>query len=148
MTLAPHTIAPPHGAKKAVRRLGRGHGTGRGKSAGRGTKGQRARTGGKSRTAVRAFKRELQKIPKSRGFKSFYEKPIVVTLATLERVSAAGDVVNLAYLVKKGLVRPTRSRGVKVLATGMLTKKITLQGCLASKSAVSAIEKAGGKVVF
>jgi large subunit ribosomal protein L15 len=147
MTLAPHTIHPAQGSKKTSRRLGRGHGTGRGKSAGRGTKGQRARTGGKSRTSILAFKKMLQKIPKSRGFHSLAPKKETVTLATLERIAANGDTVTPMYLKHKGVVG-TPEYGVKILGTGELKKKLTVKGCIASKTAMAAIEKAGGSIVF
>lgn len=145
--LAPHTIHSARGAKRSAKRVGRGHGSGRGTMSGRGGKGQRARTGGKSRTHARAFKKVLQKIPKLRGVRSIHEKPGVVTLATLERIASAGDIVTPRYLEDKGVARDS-SRGVKILATGLLTKQLTVQGCLASKGAVAAIEKAGGKLVF
>ena|SRR3989338_4305299 len=147
MTLTPHTITPHPRSKRSVRRLGRGHGSGRGKSAGRGTKGQRARTGGKSRTAIRAFKKMLQKIPKLRGDKPKTHHPLIVTLSTLERCTKSGMVVTPFFLKKKGVIG-TADHGVKVLATGAITKAITLKGCLASKEAALAIEKSGGKVVF
>lgn len=147
MTIAPHTIKAAAGSRRSSRRLGRGHGSGRGTSAGRGTKGQRARAGGRSRTALRPFKRELQKVPKLRGFSSQYPKPTIVTLRTLDRITAPGDVVTPVFLLEKKCVR-TIKHGVKVLSTGTLSKKITLQGCLASKGVIAAIEKAGGTVVF
>jgi large subunit ribosomal protein L15 len=147
MTLSPQTIQPARGAKKTSRRLGRGHGTGRGKSAGRGTKGQRARTGGKSRSAIRAFKKSLQKIPKLRGVSSLQTKPAVVSLAALDRVTKENDVVTPRFLEEKGVVARAK-RGVKILGSGAITKKITVQGCAASKVALAAIEAAGGTVVF
>lgn len=147
MTIAPHTIQAATGARTSVTRYGRGHGSGRGTTAGRGTKGQRARSGGRSRTAIRPFKRQLQKVPKLRGFVSQYPRPEVVTLGTLERIVAIGEVVTPAYLKAKHVI-DIPAHGVKILGTGMLSKKITVEGCLASKSAVAAIEKAGGSVVF
>ncbi len=147
MTLAPHTISAASGSRKTSRRLGRGHGTGRGTTAGRGTKGQRARTGGRSRTAIRAFIKALQKIPKNRGFVSLVPKREVVTLATLERICQAGDVVTPTYLKKRNVI-DTPDFGVKIVATGTLTKKITIQNCLASKGAIAAIEKTGGSIIF
>lgn len=147
MTLAPHTIHAVSGSRKRSRRVGRGHGSGRGTSAGRGTKGQRARTGGRSRTALRPLKRELQKVPKLRGFKSRHEEPQVVALGAIERQCSGGDVVTPLWLKEKGLIHSIET-DVKVLSGGTLTKQITLQDCLASKTAVAIIEKVGGKVVF
>ncbi len=146
MTLAPHTIQSGSGARKKSRRLGRGHGSGRGTTAGRGTKGQRARTGGRSRSAIRAFKKALQKIPKSRGFVSMYPKKETVTLAMLERGCPADAVITPAFLAEHRIV--SAGAGVKIVASGTLTKRLTLQGCPASKGAIAAIEKNGGTVVF
>lgn len=147
MTIAPHTIQAAHGSRRRVKRVGRGHGTGRGTMSGRGGKGQRARTGGKSRSAIRAFKKALQKVPKLRGFKSRKNKPSVVTLRSLDRICAEGDVVTPAFLKDKGVIRSSEF-GVKALASGKITKKITLQGCVASRGAIKAIESAGGSVTF
>lgn len=145
MALAPHTIHAASGSRRRVRRLGRGHGSGRGTTAGRGTKGQRARTGGRSRTAIRAFKRALQKIPKSRGFTSIYPHAETVTLATLERLCDAGTIVTPTLLQELHAIHRA-DRGVKIVATGTVTKQLTIQNCAASTSAREAIEKAGGKI--
>lgn len=147
MTLSPQTIHAASGSKRRRRRLGRGHGSGRMKSAGRGGKGQRARTGGKSRSAIRAFKKALQKVPKLRGVNSLQVKPAVVSLGTLDRVSKENDIVTPRFLEEKGAVARAKY-GVKILGSGTITKKITVQGCAASKDALAAIEAAGGKVVF
>ncbi len=147
MTLAPHTIHAAAGARKGTRRLGRGHGSGRGKSAGRGTKGQRARTGGKSRTSLLPFKRILARVPKLRGFNSRVPKKEVVTLQTLVRVAEEGVVVTPAFLKERGVIH-TVEKGVKIVGNGACAKKIQLQGIFASKNAIAAIEKAGGKVLF
>ncbi len=94
---------------------------------------------------MRPFKRQLQKVPKLRCFVSQYPKPEVVTLGTLERIVAAGDTVTPQYLKAKHVI-DTPAHGVKILATGAITKQITVQGCGASKSARAAIEKVGGSV--
>ena len=147
MTSGLHTIKPAKGSHKRSKRLGRGNGSQKGTTAGRGMKGQRARSGGKRRGAIRAFKDALQKVPKLRGFKSLVPKKEVVTLATLERISKDGDVIDPAFLDRKGVIsKPVN--GVKILATGQLTKKITVKDCFASKQATEAIEKAGGKLTF
>lgn len=93
------------------------------------------------------LKPSIQKVPKKRGFRSHRAKPVTMTLAMIHRVATDGDVVTPWYLAERGLLAH-RDEQVKVVATGLLEKKITLQGCLASKGAVAAIEKAGGKVTF
>lgn len=147
MTLTPSTIHSAPGAKKTTKRVGRGNGSGKGTTAARGQKGQRARSGGTRGIARRAMKAMIQKVPKLRGFRSMYGKPEVVTLSQLNRLFTDGDVVTPANLKQKGIVDHPEN-GVKVLATGELTKKITLKGCFASKKVAETVEKLGGKVVF
>ncbi len=143
MSLGPHTIEAGTGRQKPGKRVGRGNASGKGTSAAKGTKGQRARSGGRRGMARRSFKKTLQKMKKLRGFTSMHEKPALVTLATLERVSSPGELITVHALIAKGVV-PNATRSVKIVSTGQLTKKISVQGCLASQSALTAIEKAGG----
>ncbi len=147
MTLSAHTIYPARGARHKYKRLGRGNASGKGTMSGRGGKGQTARTGGRSGTERRGFKSSLQKIPKLRGFKSLFPRMEIVTLATLERIAADGIEITPASLKERGVIsRP--QNGVKILATGALTKKIIVSGCVASKRAAEEIERVGGKLVF
>lgn len=147
MVLSANTIKAAVGSRRQSKRVGRGNGSQRGSKSGRGTKGQRARSGGKRGTARLGFKPSLQKIPKQRGFTSLSPKFETVTMATLERLTKAGEVVTPHYLkAKKAIGHP--ERGVKIVGNTDLTKKIAVKGCLASKSAAAAIEKAGGSLVF
>jgi large subunit ribosomal protein L15 len=147
MPLSPHTIKQHKSAKRGKVRVGRGNSSGKGTYSSRGLKGQRSRSGGKGGTQRRGFRQSLQKIPKLRGFKSATPKKELVTLATLERVCAVGDMVSPRFLKQKSAVdHPLK--GVKIVATGTLTKKIHVQGCVASKTAAAAIEKAGGTISF
>lgn len=147
MTLTPTTIRSAHGARRTSKRVGRGNGSGRGTYSGRGMKGQRARSGGRRGLARLGFKSALQKAPKTRGFQSIHPKMAVVSLRTLERVCAEGEQVTPAVLEQKGAIR-TPKFGVKIVATGTLTKKLTITDCVASKKAVELIEKAGGNISF
>ena len=147
MALTPSTIKAAHGAKRTSKRVGRGNASQKGTYSGRGLKGQRSRSGGKSGTQLRGFKQSLQKVPKIRGFKSMHPKKQVVTLATLERVCKNGDTVTPWSLEQIGVVDKPK-HGVKIVATGELKKKLTVEECLASKAAVEAIEKAGGTITF
>lgn len=147
MVLAAHTIYAAKGSRHKTKRLGRGNASGKGTMSGRGGKGQRARTGGKSGTERRGFKQSLQKIPKLRGFKSIYPRMEIVTLGTLERLASEDKVITPSFLKEKSVIsRP--QNGVKILATGSITKKVIVSGCVASKSAAEAIEKAGGSLTF
>ncbi len=147
MSLNASTIKPNKGAKKTSKRVGRGNASGKGTTAARGMKGQKARSGGKSGTARRGFKQSLQKVPKLRGFKSHVPKKETVTLRLLEKITKDGDTVTPYFLKEKGAISRPKN-GVKIVATGELKKKLKVEGCLASKKAVEAIEKAGGNLTF
>jgi large subunit ribosomal protein L15 len=124
-----------------------GRGGKRGKTAGRGTKGQKARAGHRIRPEMRDI---IKKYPKHRGYKqkAFRKKPTPVNLAALEATFAAGDTVTVDALVEKGLAKKIggKNPAVKILATGKLSKKLTITGCAVSETAKKAIEAAGGTV--
>ncbi len=147
MATTAHTIKTARSAKRTKKRVGRGNASGKGTYASRGLKGQRSRSGGKGGLKRRGFRASLQKVPKLRGFKSMYPKKEVVTLTTLNRICVDGDVVTPAFLKKKGVVDVPKN-GVKIVATGTLEKKLSVKGCIASKAASEAVEKAGGSLSF
>jgi large subunit ribosomal protein L15 len=147
MTLSANTISSNKKGKRKSKRVGRGNGSGKGTYCTRGMKGQRSRSGGKGGLKLLGFKQSLQKIPKLKGFKSLIAKKQTVTLATLERICDNDEVVTPFSLETKGAIANAK-RGVKIVLKGEITKKLHLQGCLASKGALEAIEKAGGKVTF
>lgn len=142
-----HKIKPPKGSRKKAKRVGRGNASQKGTTAARGMKGQTARSGGQRGGARLALRRTILKAPKLRGFKSLSPKKEVVTLAKLDKICKDGDVVTPTYLKQKGAIGSV-ANGVKILSTGTLSKKITLKGCLASKTAAEVIEKAGGSLEF
>lgn len=146
MTLGAHTISG-EGARKTKRRVGRGNSSTKGTYAGRGMKGQRSRSGGKGGLQRRGFKARLQKVAKLRGFNSLTPKKQTITLAMLETAFAAGETVSPATLTQKGLIESPKL-GVKIVSTGTLGKSLTVVGCTATKTALAAIESAGGKLVF
>lgn len=124
-------------------RAGRGISAGLGKTAGRGTKGQKSRTGHrKMPTGFMGGQRAImQAIPKLKGFKSLHAKAEVVYTDTLNTLS--GDVDNFV-LAENALINSPFNK-VKVILRGEVTAKINLKTQFASKTAVAAIEKAGGK---
>ena len=139
-----------HTPNEGSKRIGRGRGSGKGKTSGRGTKGQNARSGHKKRPDIRE---KLKKLPKLRGrgvhgLRSIAERPSVVNLSVIESVFSAGEVVSPTTLRERGVVRARKGKLplVKILGTGELTKKITVQGCTISASAKAAVEKAGGSI--
>lgn len=145
MSLSAHTINSTRGTSPSKRRVGRGNASTKGTYAGRGLKGQRSRSGGKGGLQKLGFKLRLLKTPKLRGFNSITPKKNTVTLAVLERICKDGETVTPALLEKRGVVSNKKS-GVKVVARGELSKKLTLKGCIASKGALEKIEKAGGNI--
>ena len=146
MTLSPSTLSSKR-VKKNTKRLGRGNASGKGTYSARGMKGQRSRSGGKGGLMRRAFKAQLQKVPKLRGFKSPALKPETVTLAMLEKFAVEGTEVTPFFLKEQKVIRSFK-KGAKIVASGELKKKLTIKNCLATKKAVEAIEKAGGKIIF
>lgn len=130
------------------KRVGRGIGSGYGKTAGRGTKGQNARSGGGVRPGFEGGQNPLAKrLPKKRGFvpinRTLYQ---VVNLSSLNGLKE-GSKVDLLALHAAGLVS-SKTQPVKILGNGELTKKLVLTVQAASKSARTAIEKAGGSLII
>ena len=130
------------GPNKDRKRVGRGIAAGGGKTAGRGTKGQNSRTGKKLRPMFQGGQRPLaQAVPKKRGFKSLKMPAQVVYLDHLN--AFAGKMVDNAVLFEEGYIS-TPFHSVKVISRGELSVKVDLKVQAASKSAIEAIQKAGG----
>lgn len=137
------------GATKNRIRVGRGIGSGKGKTAGRGHKGQKSRSG----VSVNGFEGGqmpiYRRLPK-RGFKNFFAKNFaVINLDTIQKAVDAGklaaDAVTVETLMTAGIVSK-KLDGIRLLARGALTSKVSVSVNSASKAAVEAVEKAGGKV--
>ena len=124
-------------------RKGRGISAGQGKTAGRGTKGLKSRTGHRKMPAgfMGGQRAIMQAVPKLKGFKSIHPKAEVVYTDRLNGLS--GEVDNFT-LYEKSLISSPYNR-VKVITRGELTAKVNLKTQFASKTATSAIKKAGGK---
>ena len=139
-----HELTPALDSNKAVKRIGRGHGSGNGKTAGKGHKGQNARSGGGVRIGFEGGQMPLaRRIPK-RGFNNiFATKYAIVNVSDLNKFKD-GTVVDTELLVASGLVKKVND-GVKILGNGDLTAKLTVKAAKFSQSAVEKIEKAGGK---
>jgi large subunit ribosomal protein L15 len=139
-----HDLKPAAGAHRKSRRIGRGTGSGRGKTSGRGQKGQNARSEG-FRLGFEGGQMPLsQRLPKLPGFKNPFKKVYaVVNLSKLSRF-ADGTKVDAALLAEAGLARP--GEDVKILGTGDLKRKLTVEAHSFSLSAREAIEAKGGSV--
>jgi len=144
-------IADNPGARKNRMRIGRGIGSGMGKTGGRGGKGQTARTGVRIKGFEGGQMPLHRRLPK-RGFRntSFAVKLNEINLGKLQAAIDAGTLdakapIDVAAMVKAGLMRRAKG-GVKVLGGGEFKSKIELSVWRASKSAIEAVEKAGGSV--
>ncbi len=143
-------LSPNKGSKKNATRVGRGIGSGKGKTAGHGQKGQKSRSG----VAINGFEGGQmpihRRMPKM-GFNNIFSKKIAEL--TLGKLQAALDAKQLDakkaidedMLVKAGVVRRKKD-GIKLLASGELKTKVELKLTGATKGAIAAVEKAGGKV--
>ena len=139
-----HELSPAEGSKKDSFRKGRGPGSGNGKTAGKGHKGQNARSGGGVRLGFEGGQLPLyRKLPK-RGFKNrFAVNYATVNVSVLNRFED-GETVNLEKLMECGIVRKPLD-GLKILGSGEITKKLTVEAKVFSASAKEKIEAAGGK---
>ena len=146
-----HELSGRPGARKTRKRIGRGIGSGKGKTGGRGGKGQTARSGVRIKGFEGGQMPLHRRLPK-RGFKNvkFARKLNEVNLGKLQAAIDAGLLdaaakIDAAALVKAGILRRAKD-GVRLLGDGEIKAKVTLSVFGASKSAVAAVEKAGGSV--
>ena len=139
-------------AFKSRKRLGRGIGSGKGKRCGRGNKGQKSRSG----VALKGFEGGQmplhRRLPK-RGFTNIFSKDF--NIVSLDRIQSAIDAgklnakesVTVDSLVSAGILRRKKD-GVRLLGNGKLNTAVNFDISGASKSALNAVEKAGGKVIL
>lgn len=138
-------LAPPPGAKRNTKRLGRGSGSGQGMTAGKGTKGQKARSGGGTPPWFEGGQMPLQRRIPKRGFTNIFKKEFsIVNLDDMKNLPAGTEVVPLE-LVSFGLIKKV-GYGVKLLGNGEITQPLTIRVHKASASAIQKVEAAGGKV--
>jgi large subunit ribosomal protein L15 len=143
-------IADNAGSRKKRMRVGRGIGSGKGKTSGRGGKGQTARSGVRIKGFEGGQMPLHRRLPK-RGFNNVFR--VEYAEINLDRLQDAidaksidtGAVINAESLVKAGVVRRAKA-GVRLLGRGEIKAKVNIEVHGASKSAVAAVEKAGGTV--
>jgi large subunit ribosomal protein L15 len=143
-------IADNAGARKKRMRVGRGIGSGKGKTSGRGGKGQTARSGVRIKGFEGGQMPMHRRLPK-RGFNNVFRLEFVEV--NLDRIQQAIDAkvldpsatINAETLVKSRVLRRAKD-GVRLLGRGEIKVKINVEVHGASKSAVAAVEKAGGTV--
>jgi len=139
------------GARPTSKRLGRGIGSGKGKTSGKGVKGQKAREG----VSLNGFEGGqlpiYRRLPK-RGFHNLFRKEYApVNLGTIEEALVSGRLasdqpITIEMLRAAGLVRLNKVDGVRLLATGEITRAIHVTVSGASAKAIAAVEAAGGTV--
>ena len=140
-----NTIKPAAGSTKNRKRIGRGVGSGHGKTATKGHKGQKARSGGSIKPGFEGGQMPMHRRLPKRGFTPLTKKVFaLVNLCQLE-VFEAGSVVDVEALLKSGIVSDVCD-GVKVLATGDLTRALTIKAHKFSASAREKITAAGGTI--
>jgi large subunit ribosomal protein L15 len=146
-------LANRPGSRKKRQRIGRGIGSGMGKTGGRGGKGQTARSGVRIKGFEGGQMPLHRRLPK-RGFKNtpFARKLNEVNLGRVQEAIDAGlldsgTTVDAEALVKAGVLRRPKD-GVRLLGAGEIKSKLTFSVWGASKSAVAAVEKAGGSVTI
>jgi len=143
-------LADNPGSRKPRMRVGRGIGSGKGKQAGRGGKGQTARSGVRIKGFEGGQMPLHRRLPK-RGFNNIFRLDFAeINLDRLQQAIDAKlvdveETVTIESLVKSGVIRRAKD-GLRLLGRGELTAKIAIEVHGASKSAVAAVEKAGGTV--
>tara|TARA_B110000971_G_scaffold74471_1_gene76415 strand:- start:15 stop:476 length:462 start_codon:yes stop_codon:yes gene_type:complete len=137
---------------KKKMRVGRGIGSGKGKTSGRGVKGQKSRSG----VSIKAFEGGqmplYRRLPK-RGFNAIKRYQSIIAIMNLEKIQSyinektikSTDMINIALFKKLKLINKN-SQKLKILGTGDIKDKVSIEADLISKSAVVKLEKAGGSI--
>ena len=138
------TLKPADGSRRARKRVGRGIGSGLGKTGGRGHKGQHSRSGGFHKVGFEGGQMPLQRRLPKRGFRSMAAGGTAeIRLSDIERCGL--DSIDLAALKEAGVVARGADRA-KIIATGSISRKVTISGVGVTKGARAAIEAAGGSI--
>lgn len=138
-----HEMKYNDGARRDVKRLGRGPASGQGKTSGKGHKGQNARSGGGVAIGFEGGQTPFFKRMPKRGFTNYTRKEYaIVNVEDLNKFED-GVTVDFAAVKAAGLVKKELD-GLKVLGNGKLEKKLTVKAAKFSASAKKAIEEAGG----
>ena len=140
------SLSPAENSRFSKKRVGRGIGSGIGKTSGKGHKGQNARSGGGVRVGFEGGQMPLVRRLPRRGFNNtvFAKEYTIVNVSDLNKFEN-NAVVDVNALKEAGIVNKVAKYGIKVLGNGKLEKALTVKADKFSASAVSKIEKAGGK---
>ncbi len=135
-------LRPPKGQKHKKQRIGQGMGSGRGKYSGRGAKGAKSISGYSKMRGFEGGQMPLHRRLPKRGFTNIFKKEYaIVNLSVLEKLE--GDAFTPESLMAAGVVKKLNA-GLKILGNGELTRKISVQAHVYSKSALDKIQKLGG----
>lgn len=134
-------LMPAAGSRTKKVRRGRGDGSGHGNYSGRGMKGQNSRAGGGVRIGFEGGQTPLlRRTPKKKGFRNPNRVEfLAINFHVLEGKFSDGEVVSPATLLEKRIIRNLK-QPVKILGTGTLTKQVSFEGVIFSKSAESALQ--------
>jgi large subunit ribosomal protein L15 len=137
-------VRPPKGQVKKQRRVGQGMGTGRGKYSGRGAKGAKSISGYSLMRGFEGGQMPLHRRLPKRGFTNIFRKEYaIVNLSKLEQLE--GSEFSPETLMERGVIKKLKA-GLKILATGDLTRAIRVKAHHVSEAAKQKIEAAGGSV--
>ena len=139
-----HELGPAAGSTTAPKRLGRGVGSGLGKTSGKGHKGAKARSGGGKRPGFEGGQMPLYRRVPKKGFTNIFRTEYATVNVGQLEIFDNGATVTVEMLKEAGLVTKTLD-GVKILGSGELTKKLTVEANKFSDSAKQKIEALGGK---
>ena len=135
-------LTPPPGQKQKNQRVGQGMGTGRGKYSGRGAKGAKSISGYSRMRGFEGGQMPLHRRLPKRGFTNIHRKEYeIVNLGRLDKLE--GDSFDAARLVELGVIRKPKL-GLKILASGELTRRISVKADEFSKAAMEKIQSLGG----
>lgn len=142
-----HELKSTKGSRHASKRVGRGQASGQGKTAGRGENGQNSRSGGGVRPGFEGGQNPIYRRLPKRGFNNFdfAKKYTLINLDDLNKLKD-GDVVTNELLKTQKIVKNIKKDGIKVLGTGKLDKKLSVELSKYTKTAKQAIESKGGSV--
>lgn len=143
-----HELSPAPGSKKKAYRVGRGAGSGNGKTAGKGHKGQKARSGGGVRPGFEGGQMPLQRRVPKFGFKNINRVAYkAINVSMLQALAERDNLekIDRDILIAAGLLN--KNELLKVLGDGSISAKLEITANAFSKSAIAAIEAAGGSVV-
>jgi large subunit ribosomal protein L15 len=139
------SLKPPAGQKHRKKRIGRGMGSGKGKTSTRGHKGARSISGYSIMRGFEGGQMPLHRRLPKRGFTNIFKKQYsIVNLKDLEKLE--GDAFTVDSLIERGIINKLGD-GLKVLASGEITRAIRIEAHIFSKTAAEKIQKAGGEAI-